>query len=113
MSISITFRHVEASEAIKTYAAEKVDKLQKFLRKPITVKVTLSLEKHQQSAEVQLSSGSEHIEAKVVTDDMYAAIDAAMDKIERQIREHKGSAQSKRRRGESLKDMPAASLAAE
>ena len=36
MNIAITFRQLEASEAVKQYASEKVAKLQKFLRKPLS-----------------------------------------------------------------------------
>jgi putative sigma-54 modulation protein len=106
MNISITFRHVDSSEAIKAYATEKVGKLQKFLRKPMSAKVTLSLEKLKHGAEVRVSSGGEHHEAQEISDDMYASIDKVIDKLERQIRGTKGAAQSKRRGAESLRDGP-------
>jgi putative sigma-54 modulation protein len=99
MNISITFRHMDASEAIKDYARDKVSKLQKFLRQPMTAKVTLSLDKLSHVAETQISSGGAHLEAKEVSDDMYASIDKVIDKLERQIRVTKGAAQSKKRRG--------------
>ena len=87
MNISISFRHLEATDSIKAYATEKVGKLQRFLRQPMTARVTLSLEKHEQVAEIRVSSGSEHHEAKEATTDMYTAIDRVIDKLERQIRE--------------------------
>lgn len=99
MNISITFRHMDASEAIKDYAREKVSKLQKFLRQPMTAKVTLSLDKLLHVAEAQVSSGGAHLEAKESSDDMYASIDKIIDKLERQIRGTKGVQQSKKRRG--------------
>jgi putative sigma-54 modulation protein len=104
MSINITFRHIEATESIKSYASEKVGKLQKFLRQPMTAKVTISIEKHERMAEVRLSSGSEHYEAhEVHDDDLYAAIDKVVDKLERQI----NSSNSKgRRSGETLRGRP-------
>ena len=98
MNISITFRHREASEAIKKYAKDKVAKLQKFLRQPMTAKVTLSLNKLRHVAETRISSGGEHIEAKESSQDMYASIDKVIDKLERQIRGSKGAAQAKKRR---------------
>lgn len=104
MNISITFRHLEATEAIKAYASEKLGKLQKFLRQPMTVKVTLSHESHEMIAEVRISSGSEHVEAKESSDDMYAAIDKVLDKLERQINQQKGAQESKRRRGDSVRN---------
>ena len=57
MSISITFRHMDSTEAIKQYAEGKVSKLQKFLRQPMRARVTLSLNKLRHEAEVQVSSG--------------------------------------------------------
>ena len=99
MRVSITFRHVDPSDAIKQHAEDKVGKLQKFLRQPMTARVTLSIDKLQHAAEVQVSSGGEHFEAHEATDDMYAAIDKVMTKLERQIRGTHGAVQAKKRRG--------------
>jgi putative sigma-54 modulation protein len=104
MNISITFRHMESTESLKAHAEEKVAKLQKFLRQPMTARVTYSVEKHGQLAEVQISSGSEHHEAKESSTDAYSALDGAIAKLERQIRETKGAADAKRRHsGETLR----------
>jgi ribosomal subunit interface protein len=84
MNISITFRHMESSSAVKAYAGEKVSKLQKFLRLPMTAKVTLSIDKLRHVAEARISSGGEHLEAREVSEDMYASIDMIIDKLERQ-----------------------------
>jgi putative sigma-54 modulation protein len=99
MNISITFRHMDPSEAIKAYARDKVAKLQKFLREPMTAKVTLSLDKLRHVAETRISSGGAHLEAKEDSEDMYASIDKVIDKLERQIRGTKGAARSRKRRG--------------
>ena len=99
MNISITFRHMDPSDAIKTYAIDKVSKLQKFLREPMTAKVTLSLDKLRRVAETRLSSGGAHLEAKESSEDMYASIDKMIDKLERQIRGTKGAARARKRRG--------------
>src|SRR4051812_45957871 len=93
--ISITFRHVDSSDALKRYSEEKIAKLQKFLRQPMTAKVTLSLDRLKQVAEVRISSGGEHLEAKEATNDMYASIDVVLGKLERQIRGSKGAAKAK------------------
>jgi putative sigma-54 modulation protein len=113
MNISITFRHVESTEAIKAHATEKVAKLQKFLRQPMTAKVTLSVETREQVAEVRVSSGSEHFEAKESSQDMYQAIDKVIHKLERQVQHSKGTHESKRRQhdendGEGFEPIPLA-----
>ena len=99
MNISITFRHMEPSDAIKRHARDKVAKLQKFLRQPMTAKVTLSLDKLRHVAETRISSGGAHLEAKESGEDMYASIDRVAEKLERQIRGTKGAAQARQRRG--------------
>ena len=113
MNISITFRQLEASEAVKQYAAEKVAKLQKFLRKPLSAQVTLSLDKLDHVADVHVHAGSEHYHAREPTErfrdrepseDMYASIDKVIDKLERQIRGSKGMLQTKKRGAEGLKE---------
>ena len=103
MNIRITFRHVDSSDAIKEYARTKVGKLQKFLRQPMSAKVTLSLEKLKHVAETQISSGGERHEAKEASADMYASIDKVIDKLERQIRGTKGAARAKKRRAASAR----------
>jgi putative sigma-54 modulation protein len=103
MNVSITFRHVDPSDALKRYSEEKIAKLQKFLRQPMTAKVTLSLDRLKQVAEVRISSGGEHLEAKEATNDMYASIDVVLGKLERQIRGSKGAAKAKVRGGETVR----------
>jgi putative sigma-54 modulation protein len=97
MNVSITFRHMDASEAIKKHAAAKLGKLQKFLRQPMTAKVTISVDKLKHVAEARISSGGAHLEAKESSDDMYTSIDRMIEKLERQIRVTKGAAQARRR----------------
>jgi putative sigma-54 modulation protein len=103
MDISITFRHMDSSDAIKAYTGEKLTKLQKFLRRPMTAKVTLWVDRLKHVAETRISSGGEHLEARQETDDMYASIDAVMGKLERQIRAAKGAARARRHDGDSIK----------
>ncbi|MEB2311967.1 MAG: ribosome-associated translation inhibitor RaiA [Sorangiineae bacterium] len=113
MNISVTFRQMEPSEAIKAYAREKVSRLQKFLREPMTAKITLSLDKLVHQAETRISSGSARLDARESSDDMYASIDKMVDKLERQIRVTKGAAQAKKRRsGETVREPGAAKSAA-
>jgi putative sigma-54 modulation protein len=87
MNIAITFRQMDATEAVKAYATEKVAKLQKFLRKPMKSQVTLSVQKKtQHSVEIDVHSGQEHYHAHETLEDMYGAIDKVIGKLEAQIR---------------------------
>jgi len=99
MNISVTFRHVDASDSIRARATEKFAKLQKFLRQPMTARVTVSLEKLLHQVEARISSGGNRFEAHEATEDMYTSIDKVLDKLERQIRATKGVARGKNKRG--------------
>lgn len=106
MNISITFRHMDTSEAVTKYASGKLAKLQRFLRSPLTGKLTFSVDRKKHVVEARISSGGEHVEARETSDDMYASIDSVMDKLDRQIRGHKGAARAKRRDGKSIRTAP-------
>lgn len=98
MTISFTFRHMDPSDAIKSYAVAKISRLQKLLLHPMSAKVTLAIQKQRHVAEVQLASGREHIEAKESSEELYASIDQVVDKLERQINVNKGGKIARHRR---------------
>ena len=98
MNVRITFRHMDSSEAVKAHTKQKLEKLQKFLREPMTAKVTLSLDRLKHVAETHIASGGARHEAKEASEDMYTSIDKVMTKLERQIRGNKGVQQAKTKR---------------
>jgi len=89
MQITTTFRHMESSEPLKTYAQEKIEKVQRYIDEPIVVQVFLTVEKIRHLAEITITARGITIKASEETNDMYAAIDAVTDKIERQLRRYK------------------------
>jgi putative sigma-54 modulation protein len=93
MKVSITFRHMDASDALRDHVNARIDHFRKFLIKPNEVHVMLSVEKFRHRAEVVLMEQNFHAKADEVTDDMYKSIDVAMDKIEKQVRKHKDKVQ--------------------
>ena len=105
MNITITFRHMDGTEAVKKYAHEKIAKLQKFLRQAMSAQVTLTVEGLEHSAEVNISSGSGHFHATEKGTDLYASIDMVHDKLERQIRAAKDHDVTRRKGGESVREL--------
>lgn len=89
MQITVTFRHMEPSEALKSYADEKLERVKKYIDEPIAVQVFLTVEKIRHMAEVTINAKGITIKAAEETNDMYASIDAVSDKIERQLRRFK------------------------
>lgn len=88
MQVIVTFRHMEPTEGLRQHAEEKVQRVHKYLRRPIEVHVILAVEKQRHIAEVQLRANHLNITATEETNDLYSAIDLAMGKIEQQVKKH-------------------------
>ena len=89
MQLNITFRHLDPIDSLKNYAREKVERVNKYLDKATEAHVVLSLEKHLHHADISIQSGSFLLRGRDRSEDMYASIDLAMDKIERQLKRYK------------------------
>jgi len=89
MQVNVTFRHLEPSDALKAFAKEKVERVKKYLDQASDASVVLSIEKHVHHAEVLVHSGPFFLRGKDKSDDMYASIGLAMDKVEKQIQRYK------------------------
>ena len=89
MQITTTFRHLEPSDSLKSYAEEKLERIRKYIDEPITAQVFLAIEKIRHSADITITAKGITIKASEETSDMYAAIDMVLDKIERQLQRYK------------------------
>lgn len=96
MQISITFRHMDPSDAMKELVTEKVARVKKFIQGPIEASVVLSVERYLQVCDITIQTGGHMYKGHEETDDMYTSIDKVMDKIERQIDKSKGRARANR-----------------
>jgi putative sigma-54 modulation protein len=90
MQIAVTFRHMEASEPVRNYLEEKLSRLKKYIDEPIDAQAVLSVSKKiRHDAEVTIIAKGITIKGSEETNDMYAAIDAVTDKLERQLKRYK------------------------
>ena len=90
MQINISGHHVEVTPALKLYVTEKLDKLAHHFSNITQIHVTLSVEnKIRQKAEALVNSSGLQIFAEATTEDMYAAIDEMLGKLDRQVIKHK------------------------
>ncbi|MBX7116532.1 MAG: ribosome-associated translation inhibitor RaiA [Myxococcaceae bacterium] len=89
MQLNITFRHLDPIDSLKNYTREKVDRAHKYLDKAGEAHVVLSMERHLHHADITITSGAFVLRGREKSEDMYASIDLAMDKIERQLRRYK------------------------
>ncbi|RLC48024.1 MAG: ribosome-associated translation inhibitor RaiA [Candidatus Cloacimonadota bacterium] len=88
MQITITARHFEITDAIKTYAETSVRRLKKYFENIIYVDIVLSIEKIRNIAEINLHYKKADLISKAEEKDMYKAIDVAVEKMEKQIKRH-------------------------
>lgn len=108
-NITIVARHLNITEAIKNYALQKATKIKKFFEWILQVQITLDIggdNSHIVEMIVSVSRGPTMV-AQVSNPDMYRAIDMAVDKIETQLKKHKGKIQSKivRRKKPAITEM--------
>lgn len=89
MELSVTFRHMEPSDALKDYVQDRTNKLTKYIDRPLDSQVTLSVQKFRQIADVVINADGIRIAGQEAHEDMYAAIDLVMDKIERQVKKYR------------------------
>jgi putative sigma-54 modulation protein len=90
MQVTVIGRHIEATEALKQYATEKLTRLEKYLPKTIQVVVTLSvIKKVHHIAEAVIKSNGLLIQASEETEEMYSAIDLLIAKLERRVRRYR------------------------
>ncbi|OQY19983.1 MAG: ribosomal subunit interface protein [Desulfobacteraceae bacterium 4572_35.1] len=91
MNISVTFRHMDSSDPVRTYAEEKVARVKKYIEEPIDAQIVLSVEKkiRHKSVVTIVAKGVTIKASAEVIDDMYASIDDVVDKLERQLKRYK------------------------
>jgi putative sigma-54 modulation protein len=96
MQVVVTFRNIEASEALRDHAEAKLARVNKFMRQPIEAHVVLTVVKHRHVADITVTANRMIFNAAEETDDLYSAIDLAMSKIEKQIKKHSAKRQARK-----------------
>jgi putative sigma-54 modulation protein len=96
MQLSLTGHHLDITDALRGYVQEKLQRLERHFDHVTNVHVVLSPEKNQQKAEATVHISGADVFADSTHDDMYAAIDALIDKLDRQVIKHKEKVQDRR-----------------
>jgi putative sigma-54 modulation protein len=107
MQFAVTFRHMEPTDALKSYARERMERVKKYLPDPIACHVVLSTERHNHRIDVsfQLHNGLT-IAGHETTENMYSSIDLVIAKIERQVRKYKGKLEGMKARPHGVQALP-------
>ncbi len=94
MRVAVTFRNVRGTDPLRRYAEQKLGRVAKYLRGPAEAHVVLAVSKYRQTAEISVTAKRNNFNAKEETQDLYSAIDLAVDKIERQVKKHRARVKS-------------------
>ena len=97
MNLQIAGHHIEVTPALRVYVENKLDPVVRHFDKVTGVSVVLSVEKLKLKAEVMLHVPGKDIHVEESGDDLYAAIDALFDKLDRQVQMYKQKVQDHHR----------------
>ncbi len=90
MRISVSARHFKASDKLQQFATTEVSRLKKYFDHILDGEVVLSWQKSNKVSEISLNVNGTKMTATEVSDDFYKSIPRTVDKLERQLRKHKG-----------------------
>ena len=89
MNIKITGKNIDVTEAMKDYIEKRLEKLEKFEGKNTDINVVCSVEREEQIVEIQISHDGDFLRVEERNADLYASVDLALDRAERQLRKEK------------------------
>ena len=99
MNLTISGHHLDVTPAIREYVLVKLDRITRHFDQVVDITVLLSIEKlaekdRRQKAEVTVHVKGKDLFAECTSEDLYAAIDQLMDKLDRQVVRHKDKVQN-------------------
>ncbi|HZF27495.1 MAG TPA: ribosome-associated translation inhibitor RaiA [Gammaproteobacteria bacterium] len=89
MQLSVTGHHIDVTPALRNYVGTKLAKLERHCDNMTDIHCILTVEKLLHKAEATVHLGGGTIHADSIEEDMYAAIDMLVDKLDRQVKKHK------------------------
>ncbi|MFT4591884.1 MAG: putative sigma-54 modulation protein [Gammaproteobacteria bacterium] len=92
MQINLSGHHVEVTDALRQYVGDKIKRIERHFDNVTDIQCILTVEKLEHKAEATIHVSGATLFADAVDDNMYAAIDALTDKLDRQVKKHKEKA---------------------
>jgi len=89
MQLDVTGHHVELTDSLREYVNNKLERIERHFDQVTDIHCILTVEKLRQKAEATVSVNGTKIYADATDEDMYAAIDALVDKLDRQVKKYK------------------------
>ncbi len=89
MQLNVSGHHIEVTESLRGYVESKIEKIERHFDLVSGVHCILTVEKLQHKAEATVNVNGGTIYADAIEEDMYAAIDGLVDKLDRRVRKYK------------------------
>ena len=89
MQLSVTGHQIDVTDSLRAYVSNKIEKIERHFDLVSDVHCILKVEKLRHTAEATINVNGGKIFADSTEEDMYAAIDGLVDKLDRQVRKHK------------------------
>jgi putative sigma-54 modulation protein len=89
MQVNLSGHHVEVTDALRQYVGDKIKRIERHFDNVTDIQCILTVEKLEHKAEATIHVSGATLFADAVDDNMYAAIDALADKLDRQVKKHK------------------------
>jgi putative sigma-54 modulation protein len=96
MKITTTSRHYDLTPALKEHAEAKIRHLTTYFDNIVNAHIIFSMEKYRHAFEATLHANGKDFTGRAESEDMYASVDKVAEKLERQIRKHKGKRSKKK-----------------
>ena len=97
MNLQVCGHHLEITPALRDYVTSKLERITRHFDNVIDVNVILSVDKLNQKAEVTVHLAGKDVYVESVDEDLYAAVDGLVDKLERQVQKYKQKLQDHHR----------------
>lgn len=104
MQTTISGQHMDITPALKDYVKSKMERIERHFDNISSSNVVLHVEKTRHCVEATVAARGATLHANAQAEDMYAAIDAMVDKLDNQVRKKKGKHTNHHRNGGALKD---------
>ena len=89
MQLNLTGHHIDITDSLRNYVEEKIQRIERHFDKVTNTHVILTVENVRHKAEATINMTGNNIFAENTEDNMYAAIDGLIDKLDRQVKKHK------------------------
>lgn len=104
MNLTISGHHLEVTQALRNYVTTKLDRITRHFDQVVDIKVILTVEKQKEKDRRQRAECNIHVRgsdlfAESSHEDLYAAVDQLVDKLDRQVGRHKTRVQDHHHEG--------------